>query len=620
MPRSYQIIPEHSYPHQKVVINDNTQRSEIVSSDSGDTRLICVFASPKGIDNKMRTVDGGHAQFLKDYGIGPFSLYGQPLLNAYNAALSGAATLQCMRVTASNAMYSTLHIVAQYKVTTVDTTTTMEVRFLAVAGTAISDLANLETAYAEKTEPTADGYTEKKLFSIAYLGKGVWGDNIRVRFSSYLTGDKENSYKNYNFEVYENDNGLQHRETFQVIFNTEDALIDEKNVFADSIVNDPESGSDYVYLKTYTAGFAAVVNAYKAAFTDTILTINDFDLLLGVDKNTKAAIEGYTIDTTSSTTGLIVLNDLAGIALTGGSDGDFGASIAQATRETALDTAYKAAFGGTTDPYIKSKNKFPANLILDANYTKEVKVLIGALAVARTDCEAILDCGTGIATKSSVKTYVESNLDSYILNRVHMIDAYAGKIRDPYSKKIVTVTGTWLLAARYPVHFQTNEGKHVPLAGNNFGILSGFIPGTIYPIFDEDIDSDLMDELCDLRVNFARINSKQQIIRATQTTRQEISSNLSEANNVFILLDIKRDCEKLCATYEYNFSEQSDIARFNKDAGNLLTKYANAQVRSIQASFNKNDWEAERGILHLYVGLVNKDLVKTSIIEIDVNR
>ena len=129
-----------------------------------------------------------------------------------------------------------------------------------------------------------------------------------------------------------------------------------------------------------------------------------------------------------------------------------------------------------------------------------------------------------------------------------------------------------------------------------------------------------MDEMVEERINFARINANQRTIIATQTTRQVKSSNLSELNNVFILLDIKRDCEKLCASYQYNFSEAEDIARFNKDVETVLSDYEDAQVRSIHASFDKNDWEAERGILHLYVELVHKDLVKTSIIEIDVNR
>ena len=76
----------------------------------------------------------------------------------------------------------------------------------------------------------------------------------------------------------------------------------------------------------------------------------------------------------------------------------------------------------------------------------------------------------------------------------------------------------------------------------------------------------------------------------------------------------------MCDEYQYNFSEPEDIIRFNKDAESVLSQFEGTQVRSIEASFDKNDWEAERGILHLYVSLEHKDLVKTTIIEIDVNR
>ena len=72
--------------------------------------------------------------------------------------------------------------------------------------------------------------------------------------------------------------------------------------------------------------------------------------------------------------------------------------------------------------------------------------------------------------------------------------------------------------------------------------------------------------------------------------------------------------------YQYNFSEPEDIAQFNKDAETVLDKYKGSQLRKIEASFDKNDWEAARGILHLYITMEHKDIIKTSIIEIDVNR
>ena len=129
-----------------------------------------------------------------------------------------------------------------------------------------------------------------------------------------------------------------------------------------------------------------------------------------------------------------------------------------------------------------------------------------------------------------------------------------------------------------------------------------------------------MDELAEKHCNIAKYNSDQNVVRSMQNTAQSKMTALTELSNVLVLLDIKRDCERLCAQFEYDFAEIEDIARFNVSLSTITDKYAGAQVRSISAHFDKNEWEAARGILHLYVEMVHKDLVKTTIIEIDVNR
>ena len=619
MPQAGQIIPSHLYPHQMVVVNDNTQYTPIVASESDDAiRLLFVFSSPKGVNGKIQTITGGLTQFLSEYGQGPFSLYGQPYLNAYFAFGSGNIVGHCLRVSAPNASYSYAVLVALYKV---ESDGKMTVKFKVRTGDALMNLDDLADIYEAPKEVIAEGedagFTEVKLMSVASLGTGAYGKKLQFAVSTNTGGDKENDYKNYIFTVYENFGSLDQKERFAVCFN-EDALVDSTCLFTDGIVNDPDTGSRRIKVITDLDGFSTLYKAYKDANPDTVLTFDDFDALLGINKYTRQGIENYAIDTTSDD--VVVLNAVGGIALQGGDDGDLADNVDAATREAALNTAYMEAFSGVTDPMIASKNKFPTTLILDADFSPEVKQQIAALVEKRGDCSCVLDCGTKIKTKNSPLTYVKNNLDSYVRNRNEQIDAICGKIRDPYSRKLITVTETALLASAYPNHWAEHGGKHIPLAGNNYGVINGFIKNTIYPVYDEDIDSDIMDELCEERINFARINANQQIIRATQTTRQTITSNLSEASNVFILLDIKRDCEKLCASYDYNFSEPEDITRFNKDAETILSSYADSQVRSIEASFDKNDWEAERGILHLYVGMEHKDLVKTSIIEIDVNR
>lgn len=622
MPQAGQIIPSHLYPYNEVVINDNTQYTQVLATDSDDSnKMLFVFASPKGEDGKLVTITGGISEFISKFGQGPFSLYGQPYLNAYAAFSTGNIVGHCLRVTADNANYAYSVLVALYKI---DEQNKMTVKLKTRPGKApLTDLDDMDALYTspegviDDPESPDDGFSEVKLMTIAALGRGTYGRKLLYTISSNSGSDKENEYKNYIFSVYENFDALKKKESYAVCFN-DTAIVDDASLYSDGVINDPDTGSERIKVLTNLDGFQTIIDAYTDANPDTTLTLDDFDVLLGINKYTRDAIVNYEIDTVSED--VVVVNSTSGIALEGGDDGDLGDSVDPATRKAALEAGYLKAWTGETDPLIKSKNMFPTNLILDANYPVESKQAIAALVEKRKDCMCVIDCGTGIKTKMSPITFVKNNLDSYVRNRNEMIDGICGIVRDPYSKKLVTVTNTLLLASDYPNSWANNGGKHVPVAGNKYGVISGFIKNSIYPVYDEDIDSDIMDELCEYRINFARVNANQDIVRATQTTRQTISSNLSEANNVFILLDIKRDCEQLCDEYQYNFSEPEDIAKFNKDAETVLSKYQDSQVRSIEASFDKNDWEAERGILHLYVGFVHKDLVKTSIIEIDVNR
>ena len=622
MPQAGQIIPSHLFPYNEVVINDNTQYTQVLASDSDDSnKMLFVFASPMGEDRKVITITDGIREFVSRFGQGPFSLYGQPYLNAYAAFSTGNIVGHCLRVTADNANFSYSVLVALYKIDEQNKMTVkLKTRTASAPLTSLDELDELYTSpegVIDDPESPDDGYSEVKLLTIAALGRGTYGRKFLYSISSNSGSDKENEYKNYIFSVYENIDSLKVKESYAVCFN-DTAIVDNKALFSDGVINDPDTGSSRIKILTNLNGFQTIIDAYNDANPDSSFTIDDFDVLLGIDKYTRNAITNYTVDTISED--VVVVNSTSGIALEGGDDGDLGDSVDPATRKAALEAAYLKAWSGEFDPMIKSKNMFPTHLILDANFPIESKQEMAALVEKRKDCVLILDCGIGIKTKMSPITYVKNNLDPYVRNRIEMIDAICGIVRDPYSKKLVTVTNTVLLASEYPNSWARNGGKHVPVSGNTYGVIEGFVKNSIYPVYDEDIDADIMDELCENRINFARTNSKRQIVRATQTTRQTISSNLSEANNVFILLDIKRDCEEMCDEYQYNFSEPADIARFNKDAETVLAKYKDSQVRSIQASFDKNDWEAERGILHLYVGFVHKDLVKTTIIEIDVNR
>lgn len=478
-------------------------------------------------------------------------------------------------------------------------------------------LGNLGNLVEVDGTPDANGYRAVKIFEMACRGRGLWGNNVRWKLDSYARGDRLSSYKNYILSVYEISNAtLLKKEEFTIAFSPNAVNADGNTLYADYIVGDPYDNSRYIDMVSNPAAFNELFAAYSTVVPDTAITRETFDPLCGMMFGTTLNfVENLEIDSTS--TGVVAVSGASGIALMGGSDGDF--DVNSPNRQKAMEDAYLRAYSGEIDRNVRSKKMFPTDIILDANFPIDTKQAIHDLVEERQDCMGVYDLGLEFNTFAGLMEEL-ANIEIFVISRNEVIEAYRGKIQDPVTFKIVPVTSTYALAQMFPLHFQQHGDKHVPMAGTAYGILSGFLSGTAWPVYDDDLDSKLMDTLTDNRVNYLKVNTKKQVVRGAQTTRQDIDTNLSEMSNMFILLDIRRDAIQLCEQYEYNFSEASDLQRFNKAAKILAEKYADVQVKSISAEFNINDWESERGILHLYIDFVHKNIIKRSIVEISVNR
>ena len=667
--------PLYNFPHTEVRINDNSQTVAAAPVDVSGTRMFCVFQSPRGKDNKIQEVTTGVQEFVKKYGMGPVQKYGQPLLNAYNAVSTNVATLYCMRVVPNDATRANLHVYAAYKVDAAEesddqpwnaggTKKKMTIKFLTSttdsaaqivedAAMSASDLVKVgDGSPAAEAAPTEEGFTVVHLFSVACSGRGTYGNTISVRVISDSRSDRGNAFKNYFFQVYENNEII---EEIGVCF-YDDAIVGEINKAADAVINDYANGLDNVEIGVNFDGFYDIVDAYNEQVLKPLtedqtameayakylnletkpnrgvdlakermtLDIRTFDVLLGINKNLVATMSDMSLTSivnyeiapsdASGDVPVINLNEVVGNAMRNGTDGAY-------TEEPgkSLEDAYLAVFNGETDPDIRSRNKYPVDLILDADYTTKVKIALAALAKDRGDCICYLDCGTKLKSKGDPLEEI-SAIDVSTVDRLVSIDGYMCKVRDPDSRRIIDVSSTALLASALPLHFANYNGKHIPFAGGRYGQLTGYIPGSVFPAFDEDLDSEYMTAMYDSRINYAQINPKGVVTRATQQTRQEIVSNLSELSNMHIILDIKRDCENLVALYNYNFLNAQELAAFNKDAQELLRKYSDTQVESISATFESTDLEEEQGILHLYVDVRQKKLIKTAMIDINVNK
>lgn len=629
MPRPYQIILKNNFPTEEVFVNDNTvvanQQTEVMSSD---TSYLIALACPKGKDGVIQTIHG-QGEFLDKIGLGPSSLYGQPMLTAYALACTGRATLHLLPLKPADAKYASVHVCAAYKVSEANE---MTVRFYAKnSDTELTNIDALETAYTPSLDPDTDGFTEVKLFSIACLGRGKYGDAYQFRIDKMAQADRENNFKNYTFEIYENEGGSTLKEAFQVCF-TENAVIGTTSYYADSVLNALKNGSDYVKFVSYPDGFQTLADAYATCIETwneanpdtpyTVFTIDDIDLLLGCDKyNKQKPLALYTIDTTAE--GTINLQGSAdgspSFSLSGGSDGSLSASTTKSDRDKTLNDLYLKAYTGEIDPLIYSKNKFPTNILPDCNFNSDIKAALHALGEKRGDCVTLFDAGTNIHAHTNVITAV-ADLCGSMTGTYESVDAYCGKVRDPYNQKIVTVTSVYALCILYANQFYNIGGKYVSVADNDWGNLEDvFIQDTIYPIFDEDIHEEIMNDLIDEHINFARVNALNEVHRSTQDTRQPQKSVLSELSNAFLVKDVKRAMERLAAKNRYEFCEPEEIQRFNDDAARVCDRFS-GQVKSISAAYSQNDYESLYNIIHLYVELACRNITKSTIIEIDVNR
>ena len=500
---------------------------------------------------------------------------------------------------------------------TEENTGSMEVYYTFESAEGVSDLTNLGNLVEVNTTPDANGFTAVKVFEMACRGRGEWGNNIRFVLDSFARGDRLSAYKNYTLSIYEiNAATLVKKEEFTVAFDPNAVDVDGNTLFVDYLVGDPYENSQYISVKTNPNALKELFAAYATVNPETDLTAEKFDPICGMTFGTSlTAIPYLTVDTTSN--GVISVSGASGIALMNGSDGAFAADAPN--REQALNDAYLKAYSGEIDRNVRSKKMYPTDIIMDANFPVETKIAINDLVVERQDCMGIFDLGTDMNTFAGLMENL-ADIEPYLTSNREMVEGYKGKIQDPTTFKIVDVTSTYALCQMYPRHFQQNGDKHVPLAGSSYAILSGFISGTAWPVYDDDLDADILDQLTESKVNYLKVNSRRQVVRGAQTTRQDADTNLSEGSNVFILLDIRRDAVQLCEQYEYNFAEASDLQRFNKAAAILAEKYQDQQVSSISAEFSMNDWESERGILHLYIDFVHKNIIKRSIVEITVNR
>lgn len=507
----------------------------------------------------------------------------------------------------------------------------------------------------ESLQTAVDGMqAEGKYPVIAFAskGRGVYGNDFAIRITNDTYGDNAingNGYKNYIVELISNENGVSVLESFRGTL-LQDSVVDNKTLFIEDVVNDPENGSHNIIVYVPTDSVDAVYNTYVTN-TETVsgslaiepiepIDQTEFDYFFGRIKGSSAStdlVDYYAIGSSIEVDGVSVaavnFGTTTGVNFIGGTDGTSDAA--------SYENEYKKAFfAGTDSEYLKtfndilaegegrryiglnSKRRTPVQVILDANYPISVKKSLVTLVAKRGDCKLYLDCGIcdTITALNSVNSSISETSGIYNFGEYFFLERFGQcyRTKDIFTGKVIRVTPTYGLASMIPTHYITN-GNQVPLVGERYALLPNVIPGSVTPNIDAD-DLDTKESLYLKHINTIDTLSDSQYIIATQVTSQSKVTDLSEGNNVAVLLEMKRRLENLVLSKIYEFSDAEDRTKFTNDADEIFNSYRNSKVRNFTVRFDMNEFEAERNILHCYLEVIFRQISTRGIIEIDINK
>jgi hypothetical protein len=599
-------IPDYDHPFNVTIINDNSampRRPQIVPDK---VNYLCVFVGGKGRDNKL-IKKTNKADFIREFGEPNIIKYGQPILNAYASIIDAYSHAYCMRVMPPDACYSNLMVLAKYKLSD----GSLDIKLV---GEVESDLKNAEqfqSIFDQKRSDEEDeaGFRTIPLFAVRCLGRGIWGNSLRIRLTNVFRKRTIIDYRPYRLEILDIDQGNTIVESF-------DGCLYDYAVNANSLLlSDKMDGET-----NYSEKLSMMVNeeAFELLFEKYDLVCNnlgnanklnnyrEFDPIFGI-MNNKTKIPYLNIDSSE-----LALDRLDGISLEGGHDGMFANGVDLESVE--LENLYLQAFRGELDKNILSTRRTPVKFMLDANYPIAVKRQMVNLALTRYDALVYLDAGI-LTTHDEALIFGEDTAD---LNYRIVSKGYQHyQIRDPFNGKKVEVTYTYHLANQLAKHCET-IGSHVPFTGEAYALLTGAVKNSILPVLEE-YDEDKKEELYDLRLNYYEALGENIYARGTQVTAQSLDSDLSEEHNMLITLEIKDIAEKETIARRYNFAEPEDRQLFTEILTERTRRYKDI-VRNINVLYSMTPEEEMRSVLHCYVEVTFKTIAKSSIVEININK
>jgi len=596
--------------------HDQSGIQKVITDDPVKPLILAAFSSDKGPED-IRTISGEDWYKLYGYDVS-FEKHGQPLLQAANAIDNGAQLL-CKRVVASDATLANAAIVAKVKSVTKQktnaegeplyTTSTGEETTESAGNTPINinvaeityscetvqnikTLAEAVTAMESKIDTVgSDDTFTYPLFVVTDNGRGV----SKKRFS--ITPDYSVS-KNLKFMLYYlNAIGDYDKDSDSMRF-----CLDEDKIY------NQESMSYTEKCKTLTQIKGASISGVLSQFLDKVASItgvakdelNANDVLFGKD------IKGNKIDYITVAEDSIVLNQESGFELKSGSNGKF-KDQPFGTQE--YEDQLVAFFNGKFDDSIFDVDRYKPEVCLDANYPLAVKNAIVELANFREDFFFFRDLGLENDTYDTI---------IYAADQVTKTKFAADYIQtfeviDPFTRKHVKVTMTYVLARTIVNHLKNNRNS--PVCGIQFDmVFPEVIEGTLNFAPKLTPSEDQKEKLDDLKLNYASYLNGELTLETTYTSQEELTQ-LSFINNILSIQEVIRDIRNRCPRFRYQFITNDDLETYKNNVENVIKQHVNS-FASLEFEYTQDDIMVQNKIFNASVKCTFKNFVQTEIFDI----
>ena len=649
MPQEVQIVPKFQHPHVETYINDYTQYTdEVTVPVDTNSKFVCVFRSPMGPDNVI-IKKNDLTDFKKTYGKSDYKKYGQPLMMPIAMLTSGSATCYCMRVMPDDAYAANSILYALYKFDEEAGKMIIKYRVGYIPKDQFASADSYKTAAAFKKaikqratafyskEKDADGFMSMPIATFRITGRGTYGNEYRWRITRNTEYENDYAIKMYSFEALSTTNGLKTEATYVGSLVTSNKY--NTTTLINDVLDDYDIGSTVMdvqvfdeYVEELYGDFVDFVGTLDEADRDEVPDVDGFDIFFGLPVKGEVPNKNIEVVGEADDTDDMSVDRVQGISFAGGEDGAFGEdaeyTVTNIVNGETVTTTYHGAqaiymaekecyinaFNGVYDRSILSTRRVPTTAILDANYDFEVKQALVNLANMRESGLLFLDAGldtTISQAKQMIDQYSIFNTRNVSKNFQHY------QVKDYETKKRCDVTITFFFAQALASHYNSN-GTHVPFVKGN-AQLSGHVKNTLEPCID-DIDSDIKELLYINRFNYFETLEENVYQRATQSTAQMENSDLIEENNMNTLFELKNDLERDVWSSLYDFTSAADRASFSNYENSAHESWKGVKCDTLDIRFDANEWEAERSIIHCYASLQFRNLAKSAIIEIDVNK